>query len=73
MTSPDAARDQFYKEMNALLEIVPKTYKLFVLDAGSSIASQETRSNEPAQRLANLPVASAAAANENASVENRWC
>ncbi|BHF71724.1 hypothetical protein SprV_0401478400 [Sparganum proliferum] len=30
-------------------------------------------SNELAQRLDNLPVAAAAAADENASVENRWC
>ncbi|BHF58018.1 hypothetical protein SprV_0100096700 [Sparganum proliferum] len=30
------------------------------------------RSNELAQRLSNLPVATAAA-DENASVENRWC
>nr|VZI51222.1 unnamed protein product [Spirometra erinaceieuropaei] len=30
-------------------------------------------SNKLAQRLTNLPDASAAAADENASVENRWC
>nr|VZI23260.1 unnamed protein product [Spirometra erinaceieuropaei] len=30
-------------------------------------------SNELAQRLDNLPIAAAAAAAENASVENRWC
>nr|VZI39779.1 unnamed protein product [Spirometra erinaceieuropaei] len=35
-------------------------------------ASQETSSNELAQRLDNLPIADAAAA-ENASAENRWC
>ncbi|BHF60916.1 hypothetical protein SprV_0100388600 [Sparganum proliferum] len=41
-------------------------------DADSPTASQETTSNELARRLANLPVA-AAAADENVSVENRWC
>nr|VZI51203.1 unnamed protein product [Spirometra erinaceieuropaei] len=44
-------------------------------DAYSPTASQETTSNELAQRLDNLPIAAAddAAAAENASVENRWC
>ncbi|BHF59604.1 hypothetical protein SprV_0100256500 [Sparganum proliferum] len=46
-------------------------------DAGSPTASQETSShfsNEPAQRLASLPVAAAAATiEENASMGNRWC
>nr|VZH98648.1 unnamed protein product [Spirometra erinaceieuropaei] len=41
-------------------------------NASSPTASQETSSNELAQRLDNLPIADAAAA-ENASVENRWC
>nr|VZI15024.1 unnamed protein product [Spirometra erinaceieuropaei] len=41
--------------------------------AYSPTASQETSSNELAQRLANLPVAVAAAAiEENAYMENRW-
>ncbi|BHF63903.1 hypothetical protein SprV_0200689800 [Sparganum proliferum] len=39
-------------------------------DADSPTATQETSSDELAQRLANLPVA---AADEDASVENRWC
>nr|VZI47524.1 unnamed protein product [Spirometra erinaceieuropaei] len=37
-------------------------------DAYSPTASQETTSNELAQRLDNLPIAA-----ENASVDNRWC
>ncbi|BHF68829.1 hypothetical protein SprV_0301187000 [Sparganum proliferum] len=42
--------------------------------ADSPTASQETPSNELAPRLARLPVtATTAAADENASVENRWC
>nr|VZI27842.1 unnamed protein product [Spirometra erinaceieuropaei] len=40
-------------------------------DADAPKASQETSSNELAHQLANLSVA--AAADENASVENRWC
>nr|VZI16231.1 unnamed protein product [Spirometra erinaceieuropaei] len=38
----------------------------------SSAPSQETTSSQLAQRLDNLPIAAAAAA-ETASVENRWC
>ncbi|BHF59462.1 hypothetical protein SprV_0100242100 [Sparganum proliferum] len=41
-------------------------------DEDSPTASQETSSSEIAQRLAKLPVA-AVAADENASLENRWC
>ncbi|BHF65140.1 hypothetical protein SprV_0200814900 [Sparganum proliferum] len=41
-------------------------------DADSPTASQET-SSQPAQRLTGLPGATATAAEENASVENRWC
>ncbi|BHF59475.1 hypothetical protein SprV_0100243400 [Sparganum proliferum] len=42
-------------------------------DEDSPTASQETLGNKLAQRIANLSDASAAAADENASVENRWC
>nr|VZI29510.1 unnamed protein product [Spirometra erinaceieuropaei] len=41
-------------------------------DEDSLKTSQETSSNELAQRLADLPV-TAASAGENASVDNRWC
>nr|VZI11169.1 unnamed protein product [Spirometra erinaceieuropaei] len=43
-----------------------------VLVTKAIATSQETSSNELAQRLDNLPIADATAA-ENASVENRWC
>nr|VZI29419.1 unnamed protein product [Spirometra erinaceieuropaei] len=42
-------------------------------DADSSRAAQETSSTELTRRLDSLPVASAAVADENSSVENRWC
>nr|VZI24390.1 unnamed protein product [Spirometra erinaceieuropaei] len=41
-------------------------------DAYSPTASQETTSNELAQRLDHLQIA-AAVADENACLENRWC
>nr|VZI34158.1 unnamed protein product [Spirometra erinaceieuropaei] len=57
MTSPDVARGKFYEDLHALLVSVPKA-----------------DNSEIAQRLDNLPVAdAAAAAEENATVENLWC
>ncbi|BHF66667.1 hypothetical protein SprV_0200968900 [Sparganum proliferum] len=59
MTSSDAAKDKFYEDLHALLATVSKA-----------------DNNELAQRLDNLPIAAAddaAAAAENASLENRWC
>ncbi|BHF69580.1 hypothetical protein SprV_0301262600 [Sparganum proliferum] len=58
MARPDVARNKFYEDLHTLLVSVPKADKLIVFG----------------ERLANfLVVAAAAAAEENASVENRWC
>nr|VZI41445.1 unnamed protein product [Spirometra erinaceieuropaei] len=58
---------------------IPPSYTTVESPTDQSIATSKVklrlqhRCRRRAQRLANLPVSAAAAANENASVENRWC
>ncbi|BHF76519.1 hypothetical protein SprV_0501961700 [Sparganum proliferum] len=72
MTSSDAARDNFYEDFHALLTAVSKADKLIVLgDFNARVCTDHAAwRGLLAKRLGYLPVA--AAADQNASVENRW-